>query len=68
MMPPQRGYHTLRQMGAKTPVGIISSPPKEIWKRPFMIWTAWGEKKSPGGELSPSLVEVKGEVGSLRPD
>lgn len=40
IMPPQRGYHTLKQMGAKTPVGIISSPPRVIWKRPFMIWTA----------------------------
>lgn len=40
IMPPQRGYHTLKQIGAKTPVGIISSPPREIWKRPFMIWTA----------------------------
>lgn len=38
--PPQRGYHTLTEMGAKTPVGISSSPPREIWKRPFMIWTA----------------------------
>lgn len=40
IMPPHRGYHTLKQMGAKTPVGIISSPPREMWKRPFMIWTA----------------------------
>lgn len=40
IMPPHRGYHTLKQMGAKIPVGIISSPPREIWKKPFMIWTA----------------------------
>lgn len=65
-MPPHRGYHTLKQMGAKTPVGIISSPPREIWKRPFMIWTAWGEKKGTGGELN-SLVGVKGSTGDLRP-
>lgn len=40
IMPPQSGYHTLTQMGAKTPVGIISSPPRERWRRPFMTWTA----------------------------
>jgi hypothetical protein len=31
-----------------------------------MIWTAWGEKKGTGGELN-SLVEVKGNMGKLRP-
>lgn len=42
-MPPQRGYHTVTQMGVWTCMWIIRRLPRAMWKSPFIICTAWGE-------------------------
>lgn len=65
IMPPQRGYHTVTQMGAQTPMGIINTPPRAMWKSPFMIWTAWGEKRGAECELKSYHQKAKGKAGSL---
>lgn len=40
VMPPQRGYHTVTQMGVWTCMWIIRRLPRAMWKSPFIICTA----------------------------